>query len=309
MNLIHRVRLRHTLQRVLLIVFASPALYPQVNQRENAPSCISARISIRNWLIPASLRKIPVRKSDRYNGVRATHVQDGSCRGAIQWTYDQNLSTDILQSEFLKHRGFDFDIAHDTQLATINTRAYRDINKYGLLQTMLHNCMAGILQEGDNSVRAADLKGSDDVYQKSLSLFYRHVQEVMMKTFAHIAQLQDVIKRASYQYTLLMDTLVATAPNQWSLGTPPIAVEMESLFRPGRRVRVIWEGSEYETSINWDQVSINADDGWESVEELESEEEEERSSELEHDGSAKAEASLLVKEWDNNLWLEDDKVE
>ncbi|KAL8917187.1 MAG: hypothetical protein Q9208_008089 [Pyrenodesmia sp. 3 TL-2023] len=166
------------------------------------------------------------------------------------WSKPQNYTTDITdvspsplnqdpytyikQSEFLKSLNYSFNLTHSTQITRIAHRGKKHLAHYHKLYTMLHN-------------RVAIMSNSpDQAHQQAHQRFQNAVHALMLKSGAHIVTLDDMITRAQAQDTKLRKSLMATTG--WFMGPPPI-LELESVFRPGQMLRILFERNQWvETS-------------------------------------------------------------
>ncbi|KAL8904477.1 MAG: hypothetical protein Q9207_003241 [Kuettlingeria erythrocarpa] len=162
------------------------------------------------------------------------------------------------QSQFLKHL-FNFDVSHEVELARISSRAESCLWACAPSGRQITARMRMILDERSQYHGAtceANPDSMDDPYPTALLLLYRQVREVVEKVRACTIELQDVIRRARQQHALLFRGLM-THGGRFE---PPIPVEVDSLFRPGRRVAIVWEAGRG-GPVDLDHVSITADDG------------------------------------------------
>ncbi|KAI4191585.1 MAG: hypothetical protein LQ346_004731 [Caloplaca aetnensis] len=165
--------------------------------------------------------------------------------------------TDLAESQFLKHL-FNFDISHEVQLFRIASKAEDCKFICQPFQTEISERAMMILYERSQYHKAmyANPGTMDDSYPTALLHFCRQVQRVEKKVITYVDELQDVTKRAREQYALLFRGLMAHGRRP----EPPIPVEVDTLFRPGRRVTIWWEVGRG-GPVDLDQVSITADDG------------------------------------------------
>ncbi|KAL8709546.1 MAG: hypothetical protein Q9225_007442, partial [Loekoesia sp. 1 TL-2023] len=162
----------------------------------------------------------------------------------------KEYTTELTESTFLKDLGFDLNPTHDLQLYSIHHRGQAHIEKYKKLQSQLHS-------QFRNTFRYSDIE--DNMHAIS---FCKEIQKLLQKSSVHIATLQEMTERAWQQRCQVLDNLFQ---QYIPPVTAPAPVEVESVFRPGQQVTIIWQGYEAERVRDIDELSTTADDGDESV--------------------------------------------
>ncbi|KAL8650245.1 MAG: hypothetical protein Q9210_003937 [Variospora velana] len=159
-----------------------------------------------------------------------------------------NYTTDLTECQFLKSLGYDLNITNSFQLNDINERATFHLDQYEKLHDQLQSQITHL---------RCHLSKAKEISSQNVEDFCSPFQDLMVKTAAHISILRDLVERATKQNKDYRNmSLQLGVPNG-----PPLPIPMESLFRPGQRITIVWGGKEWSKEVDIDELSIKSDQG------------------------------------------------
>ncbi|KAL9002027.1 MAG: hypothetical protein Q9188_005022 [Gyalolechia gomerana] len=207
------------------------------------------------------------------------------------WYQNWNAYCTLIpkQSKFLKDLGYDLNVTRHTQLDEIYWRGQFHIKDCKRFHKLLQSRV-------DHLSRPGDLLDRD---KKGIRAFCTTVQNLLVKTSHKIATLEDMTDRAHEQQGLLIENLTQQYHPPSACEVP---VEMESLFRHGQPVVIMFIKDQTKKEVDIDELSATADDGEESPL-SEYQHASDANNDDDDDDDAKVRRAQLLKEWKEKMGL------
>ncbi|KAL8829560.1 MAG: hypothetical protein Q9170_006113 [Blastenia crenularia] len=142
---------------------------------------------------------------------------------------DKQYTTDLAKDEFLANLGYDFNIAHNSQLIRIQRLGQYHLIVYGRLNILLKARLLHFIPNRTNSALDPHVRRFSD-----------ELESLIWKSEEQLSKLRDMIERVLRQHRLLIENL----RNQYAplpRPRPALPVKVESLFRPGPPITIVWE--------------------------------------------------------------------
>ncbi|KAL8908233.1 MAG: hypothetical protein Q9207_000954 [Kuettlingeria erythrocarpa] len=144
--------------------------------------------------------------------------------------HESSDTTNLIQTDFLRHLGYEFNNVHALELYKIIRRAHNHTKVHQSLQTQ-------------PQTRIAEIKGVDSAHQQMRN----QLQKLAHKLSADIATLYDLFARAQRMRGLLLKATLNKIPVfiAFSMGSPT-RIGIDMLFQsPGKRGVVEWRQEDY----------------------------------------------------------------